>query len=126
MFAESKMPIKYVSSGYKKGDEDGFGSRSSFRDGDGYDIFESHGDRDKDNYGFVSEEGFGKRTEGQSGQKPKTKKHSFKKTSKNGSWETKDKGSFEAGDYGDSSSEEKHKKPKKNTNYRKKTIRKPM
>lgn len=94
--AETKVPIKYVSSGYKNGNEEGYAKKSSFKDDDGYDMLETHGKQDKDKYGFVSEQGFGTRKSGASGEKPKFHKHSYKKTQKNGNdWDFRDAGGSE-------------------------------
>lgn len=90
------MPIKYVSSGYKNGNEEGFAKKSQFKDGDGYDTLETHGNQDKDKYGFVSEQGFGSRKTGESGTKPKVQKHSYKKTKKQGNdWDFRNAGGFD-------------------------------
>lgn len=87
MIAETVPKVK-VSSTTNKGngnDDKGYVTKKSFRDGGGYDESEVFGDRDHDNYGFETEEGFGKRISARDGQTPKVQdKHSYKKVSKLG------------------------------------------
>lgn len=116
--AETKKPIKYVSSGYKNGNEEGFAKKSSYKDGDGYDMLETKGNQDKDKYGFVTEEGFGTRKSGGSGVKPKVSKHSYKKTKKQGNdWDFKESGGYDEESHEDTTGDKKktykktHEKP---------------
>lgn len=90
--AETRVPVKYVSSAYSNGKNQGYSKKTNAKDDGGYDHRSIHTEKDKDSYGFAAEAGYGKYVNGETGENPSIKdQHSYRAISKLGNnWKKQD------------------------------------
>lgn len=90
--AETRVPVKYVSSSYSNGGAKGFTSRKNSKDDGGYEHKDLYKEKDKDSYGYAAESGFGKTVSAEHDEEPTIKdKHSYSSVAKLGNnWRAQD------------------------------------
>lgn len=90
--AETRVPLKYVSSSYSNGNSKGYSSKKNANDDGGYAHKSLHKEKDKDSYGYAAESAFGKTVSGEHGEEPTIKdKHSYSAIAKLGNnWKAQD------------------------------------
>lgn len=90
--AETRVPVKYVSSSFSNGNNRGYLSTKGARGDGGYQHKDIHHEKDKDSYGYAAETGFGKTVSSENGEEPSVKdKHSYTKVSRLGNnWRAQD------------------------------------